>query len=401
MKNWWDRCCWIVSILGVMIFGAEVRAATYADTYANSGGRPLPGAHGLVEFKLMSDNNIRRTDGDKQFSLVPIISPDLTWIGVERKHVFRLGYQGDYARFLSNHFEDYDDTTLYGDAFLSHTQKLRSAFGLGFKRGHDARGASGIINLSQRPNTWNRWSFRAEGLYGRKIAKAQVGLRWEADRQRYLNNEQDYRDYNQWRLTGLFVYNLGAKTQLFFEPSYEVRDYLRSFDNTFAELDNDTVHYLLGFSWDMSSKTTGVFKIGYFDRNYDSGRYEDGNGLAVSADLTWKPKTYSTVNLVLSRDINDATQTAATNYVSTLAKLSWVHELPRFKTLEIGVSYQNDDYNVRREDDIYGFNIGFSQSLSRRLSVGIRYDFDHRNSNLESNDYRDNRVTIGVRYLMR
>ncbi len=393
----WATLVMLLSCLGVS------QAETYADTYAreSGGGRPVPGFYGSIEANLVSDENIRRTDSDEQFSLVPMIKPDLSWVAVERKHVFRLGYQGTYARFLSNHFEDFDDTTLYGDAFLSHSKKLRTAFGAAFRRGHDERGASGIIDIFQRPNIWNQWSFKAEGLYGRKIAKAQAGLRWEADRRRYLNNNQDFRDYNDWRLTGLFVYNLGSKTQLFFEPSYEKRNYLSSFDNVTDDLDNSTMRYLLGVSWELTAKTTGVFKAGYYNRDYDGDIYEDGDGLALSADITWQPKTYSKVNLILSRDINDATQTVATNYVSTLAKLSWEHQLPRFKTLEIGVSYQNDEYNALRDDDIYNVNIGFSQSLSRRLSVGIRYDYDNRDSNLIGNNYKDNRITLGVRYVFR
>ncbi len=402
MSDFWLNGFFRLLCLGGLLVGVvETQAATYADTYASAGGRPVPGVYGNAEVKLVSDDNIRRTDSDEQFSLVPMLVPDLQWIGVERKHVFRAGYKGHYARFLSNHYEDFDDTTLYGDAFLSHSQKLRSAFGAAFRRGHDARGASGIIDLSQRPHIWNRWSFRAEGLYGRKIAKAQVGLRWEADRQRYLNNGQDFRDFNQWRLTGLFVYNLGSKTQLFFEPSYEKRDYLRSSNAALPELDNDTMHYLIGASWDFTAKTSGVFKIGYYDRNYDASRYEDGNGLALSADITWKPKTYSEVNLLLSRDINDATQSLATNYVATIARLTWTHQLPRFKTLELGIRYENDDYNVQRDDDVYNLNVGLTQSLSRRVSLGIRYDHDFRDSNLSGNNFRDNRVTIGLRYVFR
>ena len=73
--------------------------------------------------------------------------------------------------------------------------------------------------------------------------------------------------------------------------------------------------------------------------------------------------------------------------------------LPKL-TLLAGLMYMNNDYNLPvnnpRDDDTLLGDIGLDYQVQKWLKAGIGYTYNRRDSNIVTEDYTDNQVTISV-----
>lgn len=377
-------------------FSGTLNAASYGTYSVNptsDDGRLIPGFYPNVEADLVYDDNITRVETGEQDSLVGILRPELQWIGVVRKHLIRIGYQGEYANFEADSDENYLDHYLGADVTLDLTPKFNLNLAAYYTQQHEARSVAGA-GVFPDPNEWDQWSVSAQGVYGRRTAKAQVALKGEHLERDYTNNGQEARDYDSDQLALTLYYNIGPKTQLLVEPVLATFDYT---DPTNI-LDNDVTKLLVGVTWEATAKTTGQVKVGWVDKDFDNAAVADSSSLGIDAKVIWEPKTYSKVTTTISRDIYDASALGSFSYESLAARVDWVHDLTNLTQMQAGLFYEDDDYNgIVRSDQTYSAYLGISYALRRWLTVGARYDYESRDSSVVLNDYDDNRITIGVR----
>lgn len=364
---------------------------TYSVNPTDTDGRVVPGFYPNVELDLGYDDNVLRTQSNKQSSMLVTIKPELQWIGAIRKHLVRIGYQGEYTNYFDQTNDNYRDHFLGGDVTLDLTPKFNVRGGLAYRREHEGRGIAGALNTGARPNRWNQVSGIVEAIYGRREATAQIAASYEYQTRDFTNNGQSIRDFdaNIFTLTG--YYNLGPKTQLLVEPSLATFTYPNSVQ------DNDVRKLLVGVTWNATAKTTGVVKVGHYNKDFDAAGVGDQSGLSVDLEVVWEPKTYSTVVFKASRDTNDSVVGGSNSFEATALSVDWEHELTSLTQLQAGASYEQDEYDVGREDDFVSAYLGVSRSVTRNLEVGVRYDFGSRDSTVAGNDYNNNRFTLGVR----
>ena len=359
----------------------------------------VPGFYPGIEMQVVYDDNILRTDTSTFDSMILEARPELQWIGVMGKHKVRLGYQGYYGLYEASSNQNFDDHYLGADATLDLTQKFNVNLTADSRREHEPRTVAVVPapTLGIGPNVWEQWAVAGQAVYGRRTAKAQIAVKALHQDRQYVNNGQGIRDYDSDQLTLTFYYNLGPKTQLLVEPSFTKYDYT----NPASVQDNDLKRLLVGVTWEATAKTTGEFKIGRHDKTYDNG-IGDTKGLSLEAKVIWKPKTYSTVTAVLSRNAYDsALGGGSQSFEALLASVDWTHELTRLTELEAGVSYEKDSYDLGRDDDLSNAYLGVSYALKRWLTVGARYDYSQRNSNAAGADFDDNRIAIGFKAALR
>lgn len=364
---------------------------TYSVTPTDDDGQVVPGFYPNVELDVGYDDNILRTENNEESTTLALLKPELQWIGVTGKHLVRFGYEGEYARHFSASDEDYMDHFVGADITLDLTQKFNVNAGVSYRQGHENRGIAGVANTGIKPNEWDQWAAGVEAVYGRRIATAQIGLAYEHRDREYTNNGQLTRDNvaDKVELTG--YYNLGPKTQLLIQPSYTQFDYPNSLQ------DNDVTKVLVGVTWNATAKTTGKLLVGRYEKNFDNAAFQDQSGASWDVEVTWEPKTYSTVLFKLGRDTNDSTVTGSSSFESTSASIDWTHDLTDLTQLQAGVAYENDDYDVVREDDFFQGYVGISRSITRNFTVGARYDYGQRDSSVAGNDYDFNRITVGIK----
>lgn len=370
-----------------------IDAGTGTASPLDSGTPLVPGFYPNVELDYGYDDNVKRAESNTRDSTFAHLMPDLRWVGAFGKHVVRVGYLGGYAKYFDEPDENYMDHYLGADVKLDLTQKLDVNAGVGFRRGHETRFQT-TGNDGADPNVWNQWNAKLEAIYGRRIATAQIGAAYEHTDRKYKNNGQDIRDYVGDVITLTGYYNLGPRTQLLVEPSYGTYEYLKT------DQDNDVVKILAGVVWTATAKTTGKARIGAYNKDFDIEKalQKDTSGTWVDLEVVWEPKTYSTVVLRARRDTKDAALGTGGSYESTLLSAAWEHELTETTELQLGLSYQSDNYvEVNRDDDFIGAYIGISRAITRNITVGARYDFTQRDSSVINNDFDNNMITVGLR----
>jgi len=379
--------------LGVTVCGLSQAAAlgTYSVSPTDSDDRIVPGFYPNVELDLGYNDNLLLTETNKQSSLVAYLKPELQWVGVIRKHLIRFGYQGEYANVFDQSSENYRDHFLGADITLDLTPKFTMNAGANYRKEHEVRGTAGALNIGTRPNQWDQSSVEVEAIYGRRIATAQIAAKYEYYNRDFTNNAQSTRDYDANIFTFAAYYNLGPKTQLLIEPSFSDYEYVNSAqDNTVRKL-------LAGVTWTATAKTTGKLKIGRYSKDFDSAAFADSSGASADIEVVWEPKTYSTVVLKISRDVNDSSLAGSSSYESSIASLDWNHDLTDLTQLQLGAAYSVDDYDITRKDKFIDGYIGISRSVTRNLTLGVRYDYGQRKSSLAGNDYKNNLVMVGVK----
>lgn len=390
-----------VLALGSVIFsGASLAANDYAVKPADSDGYFIPGFYPNIEVGLGYDDNVLRTDSNRESSAYLQIKPELQWVGAIRTHSVRLGYQGDYTNYFSVSDDNYRDHAVVADVILDLSKKFDLKVGGYFKKEHEGRAQAGALNTGAEPNEFDEYGFYTEAVYGRRIANAQIGAKFDHVDREYTNNlgtggatGQEVRDYDQDKLTLVAYYSLGPRTQLLIEPSIADVSYPNS------NQDNTITKFLVGITWEATAKTTGKIKVGRYEKDYDDAALDDASGMSAEGSVVWSPKTYSRFQFKLARDGFDSNiGGVSSNYDSTLASVDWKHDLTGLNQLQAGLSLENDDYDSSpREDDTFTAYVGLSRAVTRTVTVGLRYDREQRDSSIAGLDYEDNRISLGMK----
>jgi hypothetical protein len=211
------------------------------------------------------DANVFRTDGNTRDDFFWSLRPAAYLYGVFSKHSYRLGYEGDYAKYFDFNTEDFYDHRFFGDTRLDLTRKLDLVFGAQYRWGHDPRGSLGNrLIVPGDLDRWQEYRVKAELVVGREISRAQI-IPWvEFSGMRYTNNGQSIRDFDRqdfrlrgrWRFTSR-LYGLA-------EGGYANITHLDS-RNT---LDRTETDFLLGIGWQATAKTSGEAMFGILNRDF-------------------------------------------------------------------------------------------------------------------------------------
>ncbi len=159
-------------------------------------------------------------------------------------------------------------------------------------------------------------------------------------------------------------------------------------------LDSTTSRALAGVTWESTFKTTGRAQIGYIQKNFDAAGRADGEDFTWEVGVQWQPRTYSTVDIETSRDFTETN--GAGNFTSTdQIKASWTHNWSdKIKTI-LNMRYAEDRFDqdtTGREDDLLSFGANVEYKMRRWLDLGAGYNYDERESTINSFDYERNIV---------
>lgn len=334
-----------------------------------------------------NDDNIFRQEGSKTSDDISTISLGLGAEWLLGKHSLSAQYGGEFAYYDKNTNEDYKDHSLGASLLLDLTPKFNLDLNANTRRGHESRGSSGVASgVTAIPNKTEDNHLFAGLSYGRRSAKAQIQLEFDAGELHYTNNNQQGRDRDTDSLTGRVFYNIGPKTALIFEALNRDVDYL----NPGSRNRNSTERYYnLGLSWEATYKTTGEVKIGRFTKKFESASEANGSGGSVAASIVWAPKTYSQVTFGASRQASE-TSTTDSFIINSVVSADWEHAFnPRLR-FSANISDGKDDYSGSREDNLSNRGMGLKYRFRPWLDIGLSYSYAERKSNEADSSFEDN-----------
>ena len=245
------------------------------------------------------------------------------------------------------------------------------------------------------PDRWRAHRLGGEMILGRRIAPAQIGAGYESSGFRYLNNNQQVRNFDQRdrRLSGR--YNLGAKYAVLSNLSVAWIDYA----DPGSTLDAREYSGLIGVEWEATAKTSGSIMIGLRHRDFESPARPSNGGFTWDARLTWAPKTYSQFTVYSSRSVSEGgfstTGGGSSVTITDTSGLRWRHGLSERTTFEASVERSLSDTGGA-DDEYMSYGAGLRYRLNRWVAVFGDWNYHSRGSPVSGSDFEVGSVFLGL-----
>jgi len=231
----------------------------------------------------------------------------------------------------------------------------------------------------------------------------------------YSRYKQDYdleRDYTQdWDINEFgagFQMRLLPKTWGFFRYYFGERDYFTHpaatgvTESNDADFDWKRINF--GLTWETGAKLGGELNFGYQLMDYENAA--DVGGSIYDAKDTWIAATSITYTatptielaLGLTRALRETGSSDNEYFEDTGIGINMQKVIKSKFILTVGGVYSVNDYNTPltrpREDDSYRVNAGLDYQIRERLTAGVGYRYEKKDSNYSENDYTDTRFII-------
>ncbi|MCK5872979.1 MAG: outer membrane beta-barrel protein [Methylococcales bacterium] len=366
------------------------------------------------------NSNIFRRDSKigEVDSYIAHFRPGFTLISDWGRHALNLTFNTDLAVYSAQSEENYEDVSLdlNGRLDVLRDSTLNASFS--YDKLHEGRGSpdqlggrtptlfdnkSVVLNYKHK---FNRVSLRPAFQFSRidydntpttsttGDLKQKTRSRWEFTPSMRIGYEMSsgYEAFTEFLWRDISYDNAvvsGASTNVFLRDSYGY-------------------NILAGMAFDLTSLITGDISIGYFYRNYEDTRLPTISGINGFINLSWHPTPLTHVLFSFSRDIEETTQAGVSGRVATSPSINVAHELLRNVVLNIGASYQYNEYNgfdvnnanianrTDRLEDVFGANLGVKYFLNRNINMELAYKYDSRDVNYTLSDYEVHQVMFNI-----
>jgi len=380
------------SVLPAAIMLALTSAPTLAVDPANLQAGPVYFTPTLAVEGGYVDNLFRSAKNEKD-TWQTVITPRLeAWLQ-DGVNTYALSYQAVDYRYYSSKDDDYTDQQLGLDIHHEFTAKNTANAFAQYYDGHEERGTGltdGFGQLIDTPVEYERATVGGDYTYGNLNSKGRLKLEAKTEEYDYQNfrNATQYRDRDEDTLNGTFFWAVGAKTDALLQVRYIDNEYGKTnLDNPFGSLSSEELNYLVGMSWDATARVSGSAKIGVYDRSYESSAREDDDGFQWEVDLTYRPRTYSTIKLETSR-FSQETNGLGDAINTEELKLAWDHNWSGRSSTYLGVRLANEDYSgTDREDERIDLEAKYNFAPKRWLDLGLGVRYEDRNSDLNFFEY--------------
>ncbi|MCP8690027.1 outer membrane beta-barrel protein [Marinobacterium sedimentorum] len=340
--------------------------------------------------KAYDDNFREAAEPDNQSSWITTIAPALELAAQDRLNLYRLRYALDADIYHASHDDDNTDHHLDADAHLEFTSRHRLDLNAGYDRVENTADAT-----SRAEN--DKYHTRNIGaVYGLGVESAAMQIELAADQEhrRYDNsgtlNQDKNRDTRS--LSATAYYRLAPKTRALLEIGSSDFDYLSA-----RTLDSVNRSYLAGVTLDATARTSGSFKVGREEKDFDDPAASDPGLTAWYADLTWKPRTYSSVRLTARQGIDEGS--SEEQFVETrMAGLEWDHAWNGFFSTQLAVVRSKMDYAnaANRHDETDTYRLGLTWEFRRWLSLDLGYRYRQRESNVDQENFERSLYLAGL-----
>jgi len=198
------------------------------------------------------------------------------------------------------------------------------------------------------------------------------------------------------------------KTWGFFRYYFGERDYFTHpaatgvTESNDADFDWNRVNF--GLTWESGAKLEGELNFGYQLMDYENtvdvegDRYDAKDTWIAATSITYTATPTIGLSLRLTRALRETGASDNEYFEDTGIGVNMKKMIQSKFILTVGGVYSVNDYNTPlarpREDDNYRVNIGLDYLIRERLTAGIDYRYEKKDSNYSENDYTDTRFII-------
>ena len=351
-----------------------------------------------INMQVGHDDNIYSTETSEIDSVITVLNPSVQVVLEKGLNVYSLNYAVKQGLYEHDSADNYTDHDLTAQAYLDFDIRNRLELLARYLKSHEDRGTGlnqgAAATSNDEPVEYHVNTLSAKYGFGGLEAKGRIEVAAQVDDREYDNfrSQTEGKDRKNVSTSATFYYRVMPKTSLLFEVSREDIDY----DLSTITLDSTETEYLVGATWDATAKTTGIVKIGYAEKDFDSASREDDDGISWELAMEWAPKTYSVVTFVTSKEEEETDGTG--NYIDTTSwSLSWQHDWSDVLISRASYGQSDADYvTSTRKDENTNYGVGVTYKMRRWLDFGLDYSYSDRDSNVADTDYDKNAIYFTV-----
>lgn len=325
-------------------------------------------------------------------SAILILRPKLQADSAYRANRYSVSYQGELIRYPSSAKDNANNHEVAATA--EHVLDTRFAVNsrLSYEDKRDAAGTTDRA-AGQELDHWRGVNAAVLARYGATGAKGKLEVEFGAFDKKYVNNRattQDV-DYRSTNLAARFGVRVMPKTTVLVELRNTRFDYKRNLPG----LDGTERRYLVGAEWEATAFTSGSLKVGYLSKDYKSGARKGFGGLTWEGGVSWKPLTYSAVDISTGRSASDPTGTNGDFVKNTFLGGSWTHQWASYFSTRVSLLHSESDFaGSARQDEIDTLGVLANYDFRRWVRLGASYEYSKRKSTADLNDYDRNQFAV-------
>lgn len=353
-----------------------------------------------------TDNMYRSNDNEADATAL-IVNPAVVLAYKPSYGKYRLGFEGEAARFDTVDEDNYFDSLVFLTGDLQPLSRHRFEFDTRYKHGHDAFGTNrtqGQSALRDRElDIWEEVALSGKYTFGQSDAALNLYGRAGVTDKEYDTNRQEasnpalgtrFLDYGSTMLGGGVIYRLSAKTRVVLDLEHQDFDY--DLDAT-PSFDGESQRALVGLRWLATAKTSGEALVGYYARNFDDAGREDVSGIGWQARVNWQPRPRSGFAFTTGRFVRE-TYLLGENFIDEqFVQLDWRQDWTERLYSETELGYVRHRFEgTARDDDSAALKAALSYRLTRRMTAKGGFEHSFRDSSATSLDFERNVIFAGL-----
>lgn len=349
---------------------------------------------------LKYDNNVTRANSNKIKSWVSVLTPSLKANLVDGADTYTLSGALTNGEYFSSDADNFTDGYLQADAQISPSSRDNFKFSVNSRWLHEERGTgisegnalaqAEVVNFSDQ-------TLDAEYRYGAVSTPGQLRINTKVYNKDYSNFREttQYRDYDSVLFGAGFLYQLPSAFKAVTEVSSA--DIMFKLVDPTGSRDNRDTNYRLGAEWAFTTVSVGAIKLGYQDKNFNTGAREDFAGFAWEATFVWQPLSYTAVDFAAGRRAKDvdSVNVLGDYIVETSAAIGWNHDWSEAWGTKLSMEYVDNEYNLfGRTDTSRLFTAEVNHQLLRWVKLTAFAQIEDRQSSVAAIEF--DRTVVGL-----
>ena len=348
--------------------------------------------------KVLYNSNVFAVPTGQQGDTALLVAPYLTAQSDFSNHELKLD-------FGINHLEYADLSTesrTNAHAAASGRVDVRSDLVIGLAgkiaRRHEARGTSNSPLLAAEPVPYDEYD--ASTSVTKSFNRLEVSVGGAFEHRNYHDVrmvgggtiDQDFRDSEIFVMGGRVAYRLKPGVRVFADGRYNWRRF-----NNLPGLNGNSEGYdlLAGAEFNITSMVHGEVGVGYLSQQYEAPGVGRATGLSYFADLIWTATPLITVTVGGRRKVDETALAISPGRLDASGYVKIDYELRRNIIVSPSINIVYEDYTgIPREDWVVEPGLRLDYLVNRHFSVGARYVYTSRDSNVNVNDF--DRHIVGI-----
>ena len=368
--------------------GSATEMARPSEAVTPPGGIPVGPmvAYPTLDVSAGNNSNLFSSNINKRSSNQTIVSPAIKFEAKPGTHKFDITFRLDGGTYWDSRNDDYTNYSAIANADLAISGRAGLKVRAEYLYAVDPRGSNDRA-ASATPDEYVNQGIGGIFSYGAPGAQGRIEIDGAAFTRRYQNNRNTtvISDRDTTQLGATFLWRVAPKTEILGLVQRRDIDYILSTSTQ----DSTETRYQAGVKWEATAKTTGIFKAGRLEKEFNTGARTNFSGASWDAIVRWSPLTYSVWDFTTSKQTNESTGTGdflLTQYYGAVWNHAWNSRL----STAANASWREDEFRGTgggRMDKTSVLGAKATYQWQRWLRLGAEYTYTDRTSNNSTFDF--------------